>query len=52
MNPFSDIEVKLLVAEKLRDAESRRLAATVRRNERPSRVGRMFGLRAPVLQGA
>jgi hypothetical protein len=52
MNRFSDFEVKLLVAEKLRQAECRRFAAAVRRHERPNRVGRVFGLRAPLLQGA
>ena len=52
MNGISELQVKLLIAEKIRQADQRRIAAQVRPSHGPSRVSRAFGLRAPLLQGA
>jgi len=43
--------VKLIVNENIRAAERRRVARDVRRPTRPS-LGRLFGLRRPIGQGA
>ena len=46
------LEVKLIVEEKLRQAEDHYRASQVRRPERRNRLAELFGLRGPILQGA
>jgi hypothetical protein len=53
MNQLGYQEVKLIIDERLREAERRYLATKDRIPAQPKRIGGLFGLRrGPVLQGA
>jgi hypothetical protein len=52
MNPITYPEVKLMVDQRILKAERRHLVSEVRKPAQPRRVGGLFGLRRPVLQGA